>query len=50
MVLLEFFRETFPEVHIETSMLTGNSLAMNGWRICVKPGFLTASAARRTRR
>ena len=36
MVLLELFRETFPE-----SMPTGSSLAMNGWRICVKQGFLT---------
>ena len=36
MVLLELFRETFPE-----SMPTGSLLAMNGWRICVKQGFLT---------
>ena len=49
MVLLQLFRETFPEVHIET-LLTGNSLTMNDWRICVKQGFLIASAARKTRR
>ena len=32
------------------SMLTGSSLAINGWRICVKQGFHTAFTARKTRR
>ena len=40
----------FPKSISKPSMLTGNSLAMNGWRICVKQGFLTASAAGKTRR
>nr|WP_245951044.1 hypothetical protein [Cardiobacterium valvarum] len=40
----------FPKSISKPSMLTGSSLAMNGWRICVKQGFLTAPAARKTRR
>ena len=30
----------FPKSILKPSTLTGSSLAMNGWRICVKQGFL----------
>lgn len=49
-VCWNFSVRPFPKSISKPSMLTGSSLAMNGWRICVKQGFLTASAARKTRR